>query len=413
MLQTLLYSVTSMPRYSYRAKDGALRLVRGMIEAETEHLALTRLNAQGVYPLTLNEASPADAPSPATRHRRVPTRVLAYMSRQLADLLGGGIPLFNALALLAEQTEHRALREVIAELSAAVRDGQAFSQALAAHPDIFPPLYVSMIRAGEVGGGLEAVLVRLADVAEQEVELTSRVVSALVYPLVVLAVGVATIVVLLTYVVPKLSVLFAESGQLLPLPTRLLLSLSYAMTRGWWVIVLGIVAGVWSLRRLRASGAGRGALDRVLLRVPVLGLLMRKLDTARLSRNLGVMVAQGVPMLHALEIAQATVSNSAVRHAVAQMKEAVRDGVGLAAAMHRTGAFPRFVGNMVAVGEESGTLEGALLKVASAYERETDRVLRMLTTVMEPLLIVVVGLIVMFIVIATLLPIFQIGLVAQ
>ncbi len=402
-----------MPRYSYRAKDRALQLVHGVIEAENETVALARLNAEGTYPFVLAETSSAIEPIPTTRHRRVPAQVLAYMNRQLADLLGGGVPLFNALALLSEQTEHRVLREVIAELSAAVRDGQAFSQALAAHPDLFPPLHVSLIRAGEVGGGLEAVLVRLADVAEQEVELKSRVISALIYPLVVLGVGLATILVLLTYVVPKLSVLFAESGQLLPLPTRVLLALSYAVTRGWWVLALGVAAGVWGLRLLRVSQRGRQALDRMLLRLPLVGLLMRKLDTARLSRNLGVMVGQGVPMLQALEVTHATISNSALRQALGQIKEAVRDGASLASALKNTGAFPRFVSNMVAVGEESGTLEGALLKVASAYERETDRTLRALTTALEPLLIVAVGLIVMFIVIATLLPIFQIGLVAQ
>lgn len=405
-----------MPRYVYRAKDAGLNLVQGTIEAESETAAIARLGSEGVFPIVLSEAgaeqqTPTTTSTPA-RHR-VPPRILAYMSRQLADLLTGGLSLFNALSLLAQQTEHKALRGVIADVANSVREGQPFSESLARHPAVFSPLYLNMVRAGEAGGGLDAVLVRLADLLEGESELKSRVASALIYPMVVLCIGLASILFLLVYVVPRLMVLFVETGQLLPLPTRILLAISGALTQGWWLWLLGIAGGAWMLRTFRRSPSGQAMLDRLVLRLPLAGVLSRKLQTARFTRNLGVMVGQGVSMMQALEVANSTMSNVALRQAIDGVSEAVRGGENLANALTATGEFSPFVTNMVAVGEESGTLETALLKVAGSYEREADRALKAFTTMLEPLLIVLVGLVVMFIVISILLPIFQIGLAAQ
>jgi len=405
-----------MPTYAYRAKDTTLKAIEGTIEAESQTAAIARLSSLGIFPVTIEEAAAPSAGRSAagpSLRRRVNSATLAYTSRQLADLLGGGLPLFNALTLLTQQTEHRHLREVVADVGGLVREGRTFSDALATHPGVFSPLYINMIRAGETTGSLDAVLVRLADLLESESELRSRVTSALVYPSVVLAVGILTIVVLLTYVVPKLALLFTETGQLLPLPTRILLAISGALAGWWWAWLGGLVGLGWAIARFRASPAGRAVLDQALLRIPLCRTLIRKLQTARLSRNLGVMVGQGVPLLAALEVANSTVSNVQLQRATSRAREAVREGASLASALTASGQFPAFVSNMVAVGEESGSLDRALLKVAATYERETDRTLRALTTIMEPLLIVVVGLVVMFIVISMLLPIFQLGLVAQ
>ena len=409
-----------MPTYAYRAKDTTLKLIEGTIEAESQIAAITRLSGAGIFPVAIQEATAtpraavnASAGPRPSSHRRVNSTTLGYMSRQLADLLGGGLPLFNALTLLAQQTEHRLLREVVAEVGGLVREGRTFSEALSSHPEVFSPLYISMVRAGEATGSLDAVLVRLADLLESESELRSRVTSALVYPSVVLAVGLLTITVLLTYVVPKLATLFTETGQLLPLPTRILLGISGALSAWWWAWLAGLIGLGWGLKQFRASPAGRVFIDRLMLRIPLCRALIRKLQTARLARNLGVMVGHGVPLLQALEVANSTISNVELQRATGNAKAAVREGASLASALTATGQFPMFVSNMVAVGEESGSLEQALLKVAATYERETDRTLRALTTIMEPLLIVVVGLVVMFIVISMLLPIFQLGLVAQ
>ena len=405
-----------MPRYVYRAKDLSLNVVEGDIEADSEAAAVTRLSSLGVFPITLAEVATAGRASgggPSTARQRVTPRTLALMSRQLADLLGGGIPLFKALALLAEQTEDRTLRGVIADVGEAVRDGQAFSQALGRHPQVFSSLYLSMITAGETSGGLDSVLTRLADLLESESELRGRIASALVYPCVVLVIGLITIIVLLTYVVPKLTTLFTEVGQEPPLPTRILLAISGTLTHGWWVCLAAAAVGWWSLRMFRLSPGGRATLDRGVLRVPLAGTLVRKQQIARFVRNLGVMVGQGVPVLQALSVAAATLSNTVLKQVVTGVQQAVREGETLAGALAASKQFPAFVSNMVAVGEESGTLDGALLKVAGSYERETDRTLRTFTTVLEPLVIVLVGLVVMFIVISMLLPIFQLGLVAQ
>ncbi len=408
----MLYS-SQMPRFTYRAKDSALHVIEGTIEAESETAAISRLGSQGVFPISLVEAAAPAGSTAGVFHRRIPLRHLTYTTRQLADLLGGGIPLLGALTLLAKQTEQPALQKVIDTLAISVQGGRSLSEALGEHPDVFPPLYVSMVRAGEAGGGLEQALTRLADLGESEAELRSRVISASVYPLIILCLALGMTVFLIAYVVPKLSLVFIESGQLLPLPTRVVLAVSQVFTRWWWALLFGLVVLVWAFRRWYASPQGKSAADRVCVSAPGIGTLIRKLETARFTRNLGVMVSQGVPVLQALDVVSKNLSNAVVRQAVNDIREAIREGSSIAAALGASGQFPVFVSNMVAVGEESGTVDTALLKVASTYEREVDRVIRTLTTILEPLLLVGVGGVVLCIVLAILLPVFQVGLVVQ
>ena len=402
-----------MPRYLYRAKNTALQLVEGSIDADSDVTAITRLGSRGLFPLVLTEALPHAGAPPRAFRRYIAARPVAQMSRQLADLLGGGLTLFYALALLSEQTEDRTLRAVITDVAQRVHEGHSFSEALANHPDIFAPLYLSMIKAGEAGGALEDVLGRLADLLTAQSEFRSRVLSALLYPLVVLAIGLITVVVLLAFVVPKLTILFTETGQVLPWPTRLLLGLSGALSQGWWLWLAGAVVAVAGWRLGSRRPAGRAAMDRWMLRAPLVGTLVRKSQTAQFARNLGGMLTQGVPVLQALDVAGSTMANTLLRQAVERAQQAVRAGDSLAGALSLSHQFPALVNNLVAVGEESGTLDRALLKIATSYERETEQALRTLVTVLEPLLIVLVGVVVMFIVIAMLLPIFQLGLVAQ
>lgn len=404
-----------MPRFAYRARQTPSHVVEGTVDAENETAALGRLGGEGVFPFLITELSTSTAGATPLRSpaRRISPRILAYTTRQLADLLGGGLPLLSALTLLARQTEQPALARVIESLANAVRDGRSLSEALAAQPQIFPPLYRSMVRAGEAGGGLEQALSRLAELGEHEAELRSKVISASAYPLFVLCVALAMTTFLIMYVIPKLSLVFLETGQLLPLPTRLLLAVSGLLIHWWWLLGAGLVLGGWALRRWYTSAAGRAVIDHALIAVPAFGTLVRRLETSRFTRNLGVMVSQGVPILQALEVVAQNVANATLRQAIAKAHDAVRDGTSLAAALAGTGQFPAFVSNMVAVGEESGTVDAALLKVAGTYEREVDRILRMLTTILEPVLLVAVGGIVMFIVLAMLLPVFQIGLGVQ
>ncbi|MBI4341693.1 MAG: type II secretion system F family protein [Candidatus Omnitrophica bacterium] len=404
-----------MPRFTYRAKDSALHLVEGAIDADSEAAAITRLGSQGIFPISIAETGAPSAPTAATvgLTRRVSSNHVIYATRQLADLLGGGLPLLNALTMVAKQVEHPGLRRIFEQVAGGVREGQALSEALTPHPQVFPSLYISMVRAGEATGGLEQALSRLADLGESEAELRSRIISAMAYPAFVLCVAIGMTGFLIGYVIPKLSLVFIESGQLLPLPTRFLLAVSHACTRWWWAALGGVILIVWLVRQWYASPQGKGAMDRLFVSLPGVGTLVRKLDTARFARNLGVMASQGVPVLQALEVTGRNVSNAVLQQAVAKIQEAVREGSSIASALTASGQFPVFVSNMVAVGEESGTLDAALLKVATTYEREVDRVIRTLTTVLEPVMLVLVGGVVMFIVLAMLLPVFQIGMVIQ
>ena len=402
-----------MPRFTYRAKDSTLHLIEGAIDADSEAAAISRLGSQGVFPISITEAGVPSASTPAILTRRISPNHVTYTTRQLADLLGGGLPLLNALTLVAKQTEHPALRRIFDLVASGVREGQSLSEALATHPQVFPSLYVSMVRAGEATGGLEQALTRLADLGESEAELRSRVLSAMAYPAFVLCVAIGMTGFLIGYVIPKLSLVFIESGQLLPLPTRFLLAVSQVCTRWWWAAIGGLVVVIWLLRQWYASTQGRRTIDRMFVTLPGIGTLVRKLDTARFARNLGIMVSQGVPVLQALEVAGRNISNAVLQQAVVTIQEAVREGSSIAVALTASGQFPVFVSNMVAVGEESGTVDAALLKVATTYEREVDRVIRTLTTVLEPVMLVLVGGVVMFIVLAMLLPVFQIGMVVQ
>jgi len=402
-----------MPRFAYRARDSSLKVVEGTVEADSEAAAIGRLGREGVFPFTISESSRGGGPSRVRLVRRVSVRALAHLTRQLADLLGGGLPLLSALTLLSKQTEQHQLQRVIEAMATAVRDGRAFSDALSDHPKVFPPLYVSMVRAGETGGALEQALGRLADLGEHDAEMRSRLVSASAYPLFVLFISFAMTIFLMTYVIPTLSQVFIESGQLLPLPTRVLLSISELVRQYWWAMIIGVVIAGWLLRGWAASPSGKTVLDRAMIVIPGVGALARKLETGRFAKTLGVMIGQGVPVLQALNVVSRNVSNVVIQRAVTQVHDAVREGSSLAAAMEASGQFPVLVSNMVAVGEESGTVDASLAKIAVTYEREVDRAIQALTTVLEPVLLVLVGGIVMFIVLAMLLPVFQIGMVVQ
>jgi type II secretory pathway component PulF len=402
-----------MPRFTYRAKDQSLNIVEGMIEADSEAAALSRLGGEGVFPVSISELGASASGGFGGLPRRVSARTLAYATHQLADLLGGGLPLLSALTLLAKQTEHSGLQRVIESLADAVRGGGSLSEAMAAHPQVFPSLYRSMVRAGEAGGGLEQSLTRLAELGEHEAELRSRLLSASAYPLFVLCIAFLMCIFLMAYVIPTLSLVFIDTGQVLPLPTRILLAISRVITHWWWAIGLVLVAGIAWIRQWYANPLGKAALDRALISLPGVGSSLRRLETARMTRNLGVMVSQGVPILSALDVVSTNIANATLRQALVRVRGAVLDGQSLAAAIAETKEFPVFVSNMVAVGEESGTVDAALLKVAATYERELDRALRTLTTILEPVLLVVVGGVVMFIVLAMLLPVFQLGLGVQ
>jgi len=401
-----------MGQYQFRGKDQALAVVTGTIEADSPVSAVVRLGRAGIFPFFLRER-PVGLRRGGWFAPRVSTQAVAHMSRQLADLLGGGVAVDRALALVSSQVEHQTLRAVLQQAQEAVRAGRLLSEALASYPQWFSPVYLGMVRAGESSGQLEAALARLADMLENESDMTHRLIAALAYPLLVLSLGLVTVVLLMLVVIPNVRLLFDEMGQRLPLPTRLLLASSQAISQWWLLWVVGLVGMGWGVRAWIHSVRGRAWLDHTLLRLPLIGTLIGKHELARWMRHLGLLIGQGLAVLPALGIASRLLSNTHLRQAMEQAARGVQAGLGLAAALAASRRVPVFVCNMVSVGEESGSLERALLTAASAYERDAAHLVRVAMSLLEPSLIIIVGLIVMGIVLSLLLPIFELGVVAQ
>ncbi len=406
-----------MQKFRYKAKDGRKEMITGILEAETEQEALAKLSKMGYFPLSIEreEASSEGQTDPLSLgfFTRIRRRDITVFTRQLADLLEAGLPLMRVLEVLWEQTENRRLQEVLASLATQVKEGKSFSEALTLYPKIFSNLYVNMVKSGEVGGMLSEVLARLADFGENDEELRAKVRAALAYPILILFVGMATVAVLLIFVVPKLVSLFQDVGQILPLPTRILIELSQGLVHYWWVVLSMVVLSVFLLRRGRLSRRVRLAIDGVKLRIPVWGPLIKKVEIANFARSLATLLSHGVPILQAMQVVVQATENELLRDEFERIGEQLKGGTTLSQEIRRGRMFPALVTNMVAVGEEAGNLDRSLFKIADTYEREADRAMKLMTTLVEPVMILVMGSIVGFIVIAMLMPIFQIDLLAR
>jgi len=411
-----------MTAFRYRALGGGGASVGGVIEAEDRKAALRLLGERGLFPSSL-EIAPAlaaavnadtapSADNPVLRReasvfgKRVGRKEITAFTREMSALLGAAIPIPQALDGLAEE-ENPALREVIAKVAESVRKGASFSAALQEHPSLFPNLYVSMVRVGEEAGVLPKVMSDLADLLEHEDEVRSEVMSAVAYPLFVLGFGVITVTVLLTWVMPRLFGMLQEMLHVLPWPTLLLLKVSGFMHRYWLAVVLGVpgvIAGAWYYRRTPEGGE---LWDRLKLRLPVMGSVFRAAALSRFARTLGTLAKSGVSLLPALKIVENTIGNRVLARQVARVAEETRGGDSLAGPLRKLNLFPRTVVQMIDVGEESGKLDDMLLKVAEIEERHMRARTKTLVSLLAPALILVVGALVGFIVIALLLPIFK------
>lgn len=392
-----------MPVFAYRALTAEGRSRGGVIDAESGRAAWQALRTRGVYPTELREQAPAATWRPLGAGER------ALAMRQLATLIAAGVPAAEALAAAAAHAEHPALARALAVAHARLREGEPLADALAASPRVFPPLYRDLVRAGEAAGALAAVLCRLAEHAEAEAALRARLRAALTYPAVMLLATGAVLAFLLAWVVPQVTELFAETGATLPLATRLLVGLSGLLGRTWWAVLLVVLGGWWALGRWAATPAGRQRLDAAWLRLPLLGRLIRRAAAARLARTLATLAAGGVPLEAALGIAGAAVGNRRLGEAVAAAREAVRQGEPLAAALGASGEFPPLLVRLAGVGERSGTMAETLAHAAAAGEAEVERTLTTLTALVEPLLVLAMGAVVLALVVAVLLPLFDLS----
>jgi type IV pilus assembly protein PilC len=395
--------------FRYRARDALGRSQDGTLEAGDPRAAASKLREMGLVPLSVEERRAGglqrELTLPGTR--RVKLKDLAVFSRQFATMIGSGLSLLRALSVLAEQTENKALAEIIVDVRDEVETGRSLSDAMAGH-EAFPKLYVAMVRAGEAAGNLDEVLLRVAETLEKDVALRGKVKAALTYPVVVLVLAVLLTAVMLVFIVPTFVGMFEELGGTLPLPTRALLLLS-GLVRGWWFVLVFVPILAWQgYKQAVKQPVVRARLDALKLRVPVLGPLFHKLALARFTRNLGTLLRAGVSILLALEITADTINNAVVSRATQDVRAGVREGESVAKPLTQHPVFPPMVVQMISVGEESGALDDMLGKVADFYDQEVASATEALTATLEPVMIAVLGGIVGSMVIALYMPMFQI-----
>ena len=402
-----------MPVFEYTALDEKGKNTTGIIDAEGMRAARQKLRSSGIFPVSLKETQEA-APKKQTRSfslsrrfSRIKPAEMAIMTRQLATLIGAGFPLVSALDALLPQTKSHGLQRILARIKDLIVEGNSFAQALAQYPGTFTPIYVSMVRAGESSGTLEIVLERLADITEKQLALVNRIKTALAYPVFMLLVGTLVLFVLLTYIVPSISGIFADMDQVLPAPTRILIYLSTIFKSWWWLILSALALLGAAFLQFKKTNKGRRWLDKYMLRLPMFGTLARKLAVSRFSRTLGSLLENGVSMLISLEIVKNITGNLLISDAVEEAAEGVGKGQGLGAALDQSQVFPSLAIQMIEVGEQSGDLEKMLYKIADVFENEVESTIMRLTAYLEPVMILVMGGIVGFIVLSICLPIFE------
>jgi len=404
-----------MPQFRYRATDHEGRIVEGTIDAGEVGVVVARLHDRGLIPLRIgaseSEASPRSfglaLPRLALRSG-VSKRDLLVFTQELSTLLGAGLPLDRSLASLADVSDNPALRGAVREVLQAVQGGKSLAEALGNHPKIFPPIYVNMVRAGETGGFLEQVLSRLVDYLERAQQLRDELSTAMMYPMFVTAVMGMSMVFLMTFVVPKFTDLFATSGAAMPLPTRMLLGISDLLANYWWVLILLVAGAIYGFRHWVGTPPGRLSWDHWRLRMIILGDIVRKTEVASLTRTLGTLLRSGVPMLQALGIVREIVGNQVISRAIGEVEVGAREGAGVAGPLGRTGVLPPLALQMITVGEETGRLEDMLLGAADHLEKDVRNRLQRLVSLMEPAMILIMGVCIGFIVVAMLLGIFSI-----
>jgi general secretion pathway protein F len=407
-----------MPVFAYRGLSGNGRSVAGVIDADSARSARGKLRQLGVFPTELTEEETAVGTRSIrswlpTLGRRIPAPELALLTRQLSALLGAGVQLVDALSALADQTNRAAAKRMLSQVREGVREGSSLADALAVHPEIFSELYIGMVRAGETAGALEGVLDRLAEYSERQSEFMSKVRGALTYPIIMMCVGGAIMGFLVSYVVPQVATIFQEQHAVLPMMTRVLIRLSNFLTADWLLLLIALVGAAAGIATGLSTKAGRRLYDTWLLRVPYLGPTIIRIICARFARTLATLLESGVQLLPALTAVKRVVTNGLLADAVEQSRESIREGHGMGQTLQRSGYFPPLLIEMIKVGERSGDLEQMLVRVADNYEREVENSLRQMTTLLEPLMTLVMAGMILFMMLAVLLPIFQLNQLMQ
>lgn len=395
-----------MALYEYTALDRQGKRQRGVVEALGQKAASRKLRDQGLFPTRLDVAGQQRETGRRTFFKRVDALQLGVATRQLSIMLTAGLPLDEALATVADQ-QVGALGPVLSRIRDDILQGSALHMALQAQAQIFPPIYTNMVRVGEASGTLDKVLLQLAEFMDEQARFNAQFRAALTYPLLMFLVGSGVLMFLMTFVVPKITRMLEDLDQALPLPTLWLMSLSNFLANYWWLLLLLFALSLWLGRRYSLTNKGRLRFDEIKFRLPILGPLSLNNATARFARTTATLLRSGVPLLTALEIVQGLLGNRHLQKALEVVREKVTEGAGLAEPLREAQVFPGMLSQMAAVGERSGELEGMLVKVAEIYEHQVQTRLNGLMSLLEPLMILLMGSVVGFIVLAVLLPIFQ------
>lgn len=415
-----------MPSFKYRAKDQTGNTVDGVIEAATSEEAVEKVSQLGQLPIHIEETHSADPKAAAHRSggasrsaqmavvkSKIKSKEITIFGRELSSLIRAGVPILRAIEIVKEQSENLHFQGMLEQVHAEIKNGAHLSAALAQFPKQFPPLYLALIAAGETSGTLDQALARITDFRQKQEEIVSRIRTAMIYPAMMAVTGAGTIVFMLTFVMPRLIGVFSNLGGDLPLPTRILIQISDFLRQGWvWVAVAIIALGVGVLMRRTKSGQNL-PLSAFTLRIPVLGTFILKAEIARFSMTLELLIKSGIPILQAIESAAPVLSNAVLKVEVLKSVQGIREGGSFGRSLKSSKLFPVFFTNLITVGEESGKLDEALAEVASFYERATNEALQTLTSLLEPLMILVMGLVVGFIVVAMLLPMFELNMMVK
>lgn len=395
-----------MATYYYQATDPSGEIIEGDLEASDYQVAVQKVRNLNYFPIKVTEEQPPQSifkdwralVSRAFSSSRISSGELMYFTRQLATLVSSKLTLDKGLTITTQLTERDKTREAFQDIQKRVHAGSSFADALAAYPDVFSKMYVNIIRAGELGGVLDIVLTRLADFLENTEETKDKILSALIYPAILIVAGVGAVVFLMTFVVPKLSGVFEGNGKAIPVTTRVLLNVSNIMNQYWWSFGMGLIVTVLAFWLFLKSDFGRNLWDRLVLKLPLFGDLVRKIEMSRFSRTMATLLHSGVPVLQALNIVESVINNRVIAAAMAPLQDGLKSGQGISRPLQKTKAFPPLAVHMIVVGEETGELESMFVKVADTYDREVDIAIQRTLKILEPMLVLMIGGSVIFIV---------------
>jgi general secretion pathway protein F len=414
-----------MPVYEYIGKDASGRTIKGVLDTDSVRGLRAAMKRDRVFLTEYHETSVKggkDKVRAGVKQKAgsrdfdlgeflttIKPADVSEVTRQLATLLKAGVPLVEALQALTEQVENPKLKRVLAQVRTEVNEGVAFWRALQNHPKVFDSTYYNMVRAGETSGNMDIVLLRLADFTESYVKLRNKIIGAMTYPAVMMLIAFAIVMGMMLFVVPQISTMFEDMGAELPMITRIMMAMSRMVSVGWPLMILGAVGSWYAFHRWHRTEAGADKWDRWLLKVPIMGDIIRKVAISRFSRTLGTLLSSGVPLLTALEIVENVVSNRVLAKVVAEARTAIREGDSIAGPLKRSNEFPPMVVHMIAIGERSGELENMLKNVAESYENQVDTRVNALTSLLEPLMIVFMGVVVGLLVAAIMLPMMKLS----